>query len=209
MNEVRTVARESAASDAGGLVKIRKWVIHVEEVLHEFGPPADPPQLKGYIAIVTANPYAGRYVEDILPLMEALKPIGIQMAERLIAALGGKDKIKAYGKSAIVGENGELEHAALWHDPGGYGMRQIIKPSKAIVPSTKKVGGPGTTVDVPLAHVNAAYVRSHFDCIECRIPDAPRANEIVWIQSMSTGPRIYARAGGLQDKDVIGEDGLK
>lgn len=209
MNEVRTVQREASATEGGGLVKVRKFVLHVEEVLHEFGPAADPPQLKGYIAAVTANPYAGRHVKDLMPLMEALKPLGIQMAERLIAALGGKDRIKAYGKSAIVGENGELEHAALWHEPGGYGMRQIIKPSKAIVPSTKKVGGPGTTVDVPLAHVNAAYVRSHFDCIECRIADAPRANEIVWIQSMATGPRIYARAGGLEDKDVKGEDGLK
>jgi hypothetical protein len=211
MDDSRSIAeiRTTQAGDFGPLVKVRKYVIHIEEALHEFGPPADPPQLKGYIAAVTANPYAGRYVEDLMPLMEALKPLGRSMAERLIAALGGADRIVAYGKSAIVGENGELEHAALWHEPGGYGMRELIKPSKAIVPSTKKVAGPGRTVDVPLGHVNAAYVRSHFDCIECAIADAPRADEIVWVQAMATGPRIYDRAGGLKNSDVKGEDGLR
>ena len=195
--------------DFGKLVKVRKFVIHIEEVLHEFGPAANPPQLKGYIAAVAANPYAGRYVEDLMPLMEALKPLGTAMAQRLIDSLGGVDKIVAYGKSAIVGENGELEHAALWHEPGGYGMRELMDKSAAIVPSTKKVAGPGRPVDVPLAHVNAAYVRSHFDCIECSIPDAPRADEIVWIQSMATGARVYDRAGGLKASDIQGEDGLK
>lgn len=211
MDDARSISdiRTPAAGDFGELVKVRKFVIHIEEILHEFGPPADPPQFKGYIAAITANPHAGNYVDDLMPLMEALKPLGRAMAQRLIDALGGADRIVAYGKSAIVGENGELEHAALWHEPGGYGMRELIKPSKAIVPSTKKVAGPGRPVDVPLAHVNAAYVRSHFDCIECSIPDAPRANEIVWIQSMATGPRIYERAGGLKDSDVKGEDGLK
>jgi hypothetical protein len=193
----------------GELVKVRKFVVHIEETLHEFGPPADPPQLKGYIAAVAANPYAGGYVENLMPLMEELKPLGLAMAKRLIDALGGAEKIVAYGKSAIVGENGELEHAALWHEPGGYGMRQLITPSKAIVPSSKKVAGPGRTIDVPLAHANAAYVRSHFDCIECSIPDAPRADEIVWIQSMATGGRIYDRSGGLKASDIKGEDGLK
>lgn len=209
MDDARQVIQTAPGGDFGELVKVRKFVVHVEEVFHEFGPPADPPQLKGYIAAVTANPYAGRYVEDILPLMEALKPLGIAMAKRLMALLGGADAIVAYGKSAVVGENGELEHAALWHEPGGYGMRQLMEKSKAIVPSTKKIGGPGCPVDVPLAHANAGYVRSHFDCIECSIPDAPRANEIVWIQSMANGPRIYNRAGGLRHEDVVGEDGLR
>lgn len=211
MDDSRNFAdiQTTSAGDFGPLVKVRKFVIHIEEILHEFGPPANTPQHKGYIAAITANPHAGRYVEDLMPFMEALKPLGTAMAQRLIDALGGADRIVSYGKSAIVGENGELEHAALWHEPGGYGMRQLIKPSNAIVPSTKKVAGPGRTVDVPLGHVNAAYVRSHFDCIECSIPDAPRADEIVWIQSMATGPRIYQRAGGLQDSDVKGEDGLR
>ena len=205
LNEIRTTPE----GDFGPLVKVRKFVIHVEDVLHEFGPPASRPQRKGYIAAVTHNPYAGRYVEDLMPLMHALKPLGKAMAQRLIEALGGAGKIVAYGKSAIVGLGGELEHAALWHDPGGYGMRELIKPSKAIVPSTKKVTSAGRPVDVPLAHVNAAYVRSHFDCIECSIADAPRDDEIVWVQAMSTAPRIYDRAGGLKDSDVKGEDGLK
>jgi hypothetical protein len=205
LNDIRTTAE----GDFGPLVKVRKFVIHVEDVLHEFGPPAGRPQRKGYIAAVTHNPYAGRYVEDLMPLMNALKPLGKAMAQRLIDALGGAGKIVAYGKSAIVGLGGELEHAALWHDPGGYGMRELIKPSKAIVPSTKKVTSAGRPVDVPLAHVNAAYVRSHFDCIECSIADAPRDDEIVWIQAMATAPRIYDRAGGLKDSDVKGEDGLK
>ena len=209
MDDARQTVETAPAGDFGELVKVRKYVLHIEEVLHEFGPPANPPQRKGYIAAVTANPYAGKYVEDLMPLMAALKPLGIEMATRLIAALGGAGAIVAYGKSAVVGENGELEHAALWHEPGGYGMRELIQPSKAIVPSTKKVGGPGASVDVPIAHLNAAYVRSHFDSIECTIPDAPRANEIVWIQSMATGPRINARAGGLEAKDVMGEDGLR
>jgi hypothetical protein len=141
--------------------------------------------------------------------MAALKPLGIEMANRLMAALGGAEGIVAYGKAAVVGENGELEIAALWHEPGGYGMRQLIERSNAIVPSTKKVAGPGAAIDVPLGHANAAYVRSHFNCIECAIADAPRANEVVWIQAMATGARIYSRAGGLEDKDVKGEDGLR
>lgn len=209
MDDARQVIETAPAGDFGALVKVRKFVVHTEEVFHEFGPPADPPQLIGYIAAVTHNPYAGGYVEDILPLMEALKPLGIEMARRLMAALGGADRIVAYGKAAVVGENGELEHAALWHEPGGYGMRQLIEKSKAIVPSTKKVGGPGCAVDVPLGHANAAYVRSHFNCIECSIADAPRASEIVWVQAMATGPRIYSRSGGLLDSDVKGEDGLR
>ena len=209
MDDARQVIATAPAGDFGELVKVRKFVLHVEEVMHEFGPPADPPLQIGYVAAVAANPYAGRYVADILPLLEALKPMGMEMAKRLMAALGGGDKIVAYGKAAVVGENGELEIAALWHEPGGYGMRQLIEKSKAIVPSTKKVGGPGCTIDVPLGHANAAYVRSHFNSIECSIADAPRANEVVWIQSMANGPRIYTRSGGLEDKDAIGEDGLR
>ena len=209
MDAGRTSVETTAEGDFGELVKVRKFVMHIEEVLHEFGPPAKRPQLKGYVAAVTHNPYAGKYVDDILPLMEALKPMGMEMSKKLMAAMGGADAIVAYGKAAIVGENGELEHAALWHEPGGYGMRQLMEKSAAIVPSTKKVGGPGCTIDVPIAHANAAYVRSHFDTVVCSINDAPRANEIVWIQSMANAPRIYSRSGGLSDDDVVGEDGLR
>jgi hypothetical protein len=209
MSDSRTVVETTQEGNFGDLVKVRKFVIHVEEVLHEFGPAAETPQLKGYVAAITHNPYAGRYVEEILPLMEQLKPMGIVMAKKLMAWMGGSDAIVAYGKAAIVGENGELEHAALWHEPGGYGMRELMDKSAAIVPSTKKVGGPGCTIDVPIAHANAAYVRSHFDTVVCSINDAPRANEIVWIQSMSNAPRIYSRSGGMRDEDTKGEDGLR
>ena len=209
MDDARIAEVSASGGDFGDLVKVRKFVMHVEEILHEFGPPAETPQFKGYVAAVAHNPYAGRYVEDILPLMEQLKPMGIEMAQKLMAVLGGPDRIVAYGKAALVGENGELEHAALWHEPGGYGMRQLMEKSAAIVPSTKKVGGPGCAIDVPIAHANAAYVRSHFDTVVCSINDAPRANEIVWIQSMSTSARIYSRSGGLEDADVVGRDGLR
>lgn len=209
MDDGKAAITTTAEGDFGDLVKVRKFVLHYEEVLHEFGPPAEIPQLKGYVAAVTHNPYAGKYVQDILPLMEQLKPMGLEMAKKLMAILGGAENIVAYGKAAIVGENGELEHAALWHEPGGYGMRQLMEKSAAIVPSTKKVGVPGCAIDVPIAHANAAYVRSHFDTVVCSINDAPRANEIVWIQSMATSPRIYSRSGGLKDEDVKGDDGLR
>ena len=209
MDDGRAAAEAARDGMFGDLVRVRKFVLHVEESLHEFGPPAARPQLKGYVAAVARNPYAGRYVEDILPLMEQLKPMGVAMAKRLMAALGGAGEIVAYGKAAIVGENGELEHAALWHEPGGYGMRRLMARSAAIVPSTKKVGGPGCAIDVPIAHANAAYVRSHFDTVTCSLNDAPRADEIVWIQSMANGPRVHARSGGLEDRDVVGEDGLR
>jgi hypothetical protein len=159
---------------------------------------------------VIANPFAGRYVEDIAGFMEDLKPLGLDMAARLLAALGGEPAgIEGYGKGAIIGEGGELEHAALWHVPGGYAMRELLGGTKAIVPSAKKVGGLGARLDVPITHVNASYVRSHFDAIEVGVSDAPRAGEIVLALAMTTGPRVHARVGGLAAADVKGEDGLR
>ena len=191
-------------------VQIRKLVVTVEETRHEGGPAPVKPNLRGAVLAVIKNPFAGRYVEGIQPLMKDLEPLGLEMAKRLIAALGGSaSAIEAYGKGAIVGEAGELEHGALWHAPGGYGMRQLLGDSKAIVPSTKKVGGPGTRLDVPLAHINAAYVRSHFDAMEVGLSDAPRADEIVYALTMATGPRVHSRAGGLEAKDITGKDGLR
>jgi hypothetical protein len=162
------------------------------------------------ILAVIANPFAGRYVEDIAGFMEDLKPLGLDMAGRLLAALGGDPvAIEGYGKGAIIGEGGELEHAALWHVPGGYAMRELLGGTKAIVPSAKKVGGLGARLDVPITHVNASYVRSHFDAIEVGVSDAPRASEIVLALAMTTGPRVHARVGGLAAADVKGEDGLR
>ena len=161
-------------------IKLRKMQVSVEEIFHEGGPVADKPLCKASCIAVIENPFAGKYVEEISGFMDDLKPLGVEMAKKLIDALGGNaDNIQGYGKGAIVGEGGEIEHGALWHVPGGYSMRELIKDSMAIVPSTKKVGTPGTRLDVPMTHTNAAYVRSHFDSMEVGVTDAPRANELM------------------------------
>jgi hypothetical protein len=192
------------------LIAIRKIVTQVEEERHEFGPPPAESLLRGWVAVVMANPYAGGYVEQIVPLMEALKPVGKDMAERLVAAMGkGPEGIEAYGKGAVVGSAGELEHGALWHVPGGWGMREVLGHTKAIVPSSKKVGTLGTAIDIPVHHVNAAYVRSHFTAVEVRVPDAPRPDELMYVLAMTTGARPHARVGGLQAHEIVGEDGQR
>jgi hypothetical protein len=191
-------------------VRVRKKLILVEEIFHEGGPVATTPQLRGAALAVIHNPFAGAYVEHIESFMEDLKPLGLAMAQALVAALGGSARaVEGYGKGAIVGTAGELEHGALWHVPGGYAMRDLLGGAKAIVPSTKKVGAPGTRLDVPVTHINASYVRSHFDSIEVGIPDAPRADEILLALVMTTGPRIHARVGGLKASEIKGEDGLR
>lgn len=191
-------------------IAVRKFVTVVDEVLHENGPPPARPQRRGAVLAVIANPFAGRYVEDIQPFMDDLKPLGLAMAKRLVDALGGDiAAIEGYGKGAVIGAAGELEHGALWHNPGGYAMREVLGGAKAIVPSTKKVGGPGTRIDIPITHINASYVRSHFDAIEVGINDAPRAGEMVVILAMTTGPRVHSRSGGLEASAIKGEDGLR
>lgn len=191
-------------------IAVRKCAVTVEEIFHEGGPAASVPLKRGAALAVIANPYAGRYVEDIQGFMDDLKPFGLAMAQRLLAAMGGDAKaIQGYGKGAIVGAAGELEHGALWHVPGGYAMRELLGDAKAIVPSTKKVGGPGTRLDIPVTHVNASYVRSHFDAFEIGITDAPKANELLFALVMTTGPRIHARVGGLKASEIKGEDGLR
>ncbi|MDB2407217.1 amino acid synthesis family protein [Jannaschia sp.] len=188
---------------------IRKTLLSREDIFHEGGPPANTPLLRGWIMAVIANPFAGTYVENIQPFMEELKPLGVDMASKLAAALGGPDAIEGYGKGAIVGEGGESEHGALWHAPGGYAMREVLGGAKAIVPSTKKVGGLGARLDVPVTHKDASYVRGHFDAIEVGCPDAPRAGEMAVVLVMTTGARIHDRAGGLAAADIKGEDGLR
>ncbi|KQS78900.1 hypothetical protein ASG25_09840 [Rhizobium sp. Leaf384] len=191
-------------------VIVRKFVVSVDEIFHEGGPVSDTPLRRASVLAVIENPFAGAYVEDIAFFMDELKPLGLAMARRLIDALGGDPAaVEGYGKGAIVGSAGELEHAALWHNPGGYAMRGLLGDARAIVPSTKKVGGPGTRLDVPITHINASYVRSHFDAVEVGIGDAPRANEMVLALAMTTGPRIHARVGGLKASEIKGEDGLR
>ena len=213
------------------MIEIRRVLTHVEDIRHEFGPPAAVPLRRGSIAVVLTNPFAGRYVPDILPWMNELNPLGVALAGQLRAAMDvPAERIEGYGKGAIVGAAGELEHGALWHVPGGYAMRELLgwkgdraayvagqggaasgQPGNAlaIVPSTKKVGPPGATLDVPLTHINASYVRSHFDAIEVRVPGAPTADEIVFVLAMSTGPRVHARVGGLKAADIAQWNGLR
>jgi len=191
-------------------VEIRKRLISVEEIFHEGGPVAEQPLRRAAALVVIRNPFAGRYVEKIDGFMDDLKPLGLEMARSLVAALGGDAKVvEGYGKGAIVGSAGEIEHGALWHVPGGYAMRELLGDAKAIVSSTKKVGGPGTRLDIPITHINASYVRSHFDAMEVGIADAPRADEILLALVMTTGARVHARVGGLKASEIKGEDGLR
>lgn len=191
-------------------IELRKRLLTVEEIFHEGGPVAAVPLKRAAAISVIANPFAGRYVEDIAFFMKTLQPLGVEMAQALVAALGGDPAVvQGYGKGAIVGAAGELEHGALWHVPGGYAMRAVLGDAKAIVPSAKKVGGPGTRLDIPVTHINASYVRSHFDAIEVGVPDGPRADELALVLVMTTGARIHARVGGLAAAEIRGEDGLR
>lgn len=191
-------------------VQVRKYAVAIEEIFHEGGTRAGTPLKRGVALAVIANPFAGRFVPDIEGFMKDLNPLGLELANRLVAALGGDPKrIEGYGKGAIVGGAGEIEHGALWHVPGGYAMREVLGDAKAIVPSTKKVGAPGARLDVPVTHINASYVRSHFDAVEVGLSDAPKADEILLALVMTTGSRIHARVGGLRAQDIEGKDGLR
>jgi hypothetical protein len=191
------------------LVEVRKTQLSIEEVHHERGPRVDPPLRVGTVVAVVRNPYAGRHEPDLLPFMAELRSLGHELSERLVAALGGADRVEAYGKAALVGEDGELEHGAVWHEAGGWAMRQVLGERKAIVPAAKTIGGPGTRLMIPLGHTQAAYVRSHFGVAEMTVWDAPRRDEIAFGLAMATGGRIHARLGGLASADVKGEDGLR
>lgn len=189
---------------------IRKVVVLTEDIFHDGGPAADAPRRRGAAMALVKNPFAGRHVEDLQPAMDDLKPLGLMLTDRLIDALGGDASvIDGYGKGAVVGTGGEIEHGALWHVPGGYAMRERLGASRAIVPSAMKVGAFGSRLDVPLGHANAAYVRSHFDAIEVSAPDGPRPDEILFCLAMACGGRIHSRMGGLEAWQVKGEDGLR
>jgi hypothetical protein len=191
-------------------VRVRKKLTTLEEIFHEGGSVASTPLRRAAALAVIRNPFAGRYEPDIAGFMDDLKPLGFEMARAVIEVLGGDARlVEGYGKGAIIGSAGELEHGALWHVPGGYGMRELLGGAKAIVASTKKVGGPGTRLDIPITHINASYVRSHFDAMEVAVTDAPCADEIVLALVMTTGPRVHARVGGLKASEIKGEDGLR
>ncbi len=188
---------------------LRKTMLFVEDIHHDNGPAPTHPRRRAAIIALVKNPFAGGYIADLQPAMDDLKPLGLMLTDRLIDALDGPEGIDGYGKAAMAGENGELEHTALWHVPGGYAMRARLGEAKAIVPSCMKLGGIGTRLDIPLGHINAAYVRSHFDGMEVGVPDGPRAGELLFALAMSRGPRIHNRMGGLAEADVKGIDGLR
>lgn len=188
---------------------IRKIKISLEEIWHERGPRRPAPLLVGTALAVIHNPYAGCYEENLLGFQQELRALGSELSARLVAELGGAEKIEAYGKGVIVGEDGELEHGAVWHEAGGWAMRETLGNPKAIVPAAKTIGGPGTRLMVPLGHIHAAYVRSHFNTAEMTVWDGPRRDEIAFGLVMATGGRVHARIGGLRAEDISVHDGQR
>ncbi len=191
--------------------KIRKLIVQVEETRLEMSRPVHPPTRKAVAIAVIENPFAGRYHDDLSELTDIGEELGGLLGERCVQALGIQPhQAESYGKAAIVGEAGELEHAAaILHPKLGAPLRKALEKGAALVPSAKKVGGLGAAIDVPLGHKDAAYVRSHFDAIEARVADAPRANEIVVAVAVTDSGRPLARVGGLQKQEIKGQDGLR
>ncbi|MCE8539620.1 amino acid synthesis family protein [Ruegeria pomeroyi] len=193
------------------MTKIRKIAVFIEETRIEAGREISPPTRKAVAVAVIENPFAGRYVEDLGELMDTGAELGALLGERCVQALGIRpEQAESYGKSAMVGENGELEHAAaILHPKLGAPLRKAVEKGAALVPSSKKMGSPGQVLDVPLGHKDAAYVRSHFDGIEVRLNDAPRANEIMVAVAVTDSGRPLPRVGGLTHDAAEGKDGLR
>jgi hypothetical protein len=193
------------------IAAIRKIVVQIDEIHMEMGRPVVPPTRRAVAMAVIANPFAGQYSENLDELMLIGEELGGLLGDKCVAALGvAPEEAQSYGKAAIVGEAGELEHAAaILHPKLGGGLRRAVFKGAALVPSAKKLGGLGTAIDVPLGHKDAAFVRSHFDAIEARVADAPRANEIVVAVAVTASGRPLARVGGLTVAEIKGEDGLR
>ncbi|TXH36635.1 MAG: amino acid synthesis family protein [Rhodospirillaceae bacterium] len=191
--------------------KIRKLMIQIEEVHQEADKDIVPPVRKAAAIAVIENPFAGRYVEDLTLLMDIGEEMGDLLGRRAVAALGIQPaQAESYGKAALVGEAGELEHAAaILHPKLGKPLRAAVEKGAALVPSAKKRGGLGAPIDVPLGHKDAAFVRSHFDAMEVRIADAPRAHEILIAVVVTDSGRPLPRVGGLQASEIEGKDGLR
>lgn len=190
---------------------IRKLIVQVEEVRLEMGQPVSPPTRRALAMAVIVNPYAGRYAANLDELIAIGEELGALLGDKCVAALGIEPSAAhSYGKAAIVGETGELEHAAaILHPKLGAPLRKAVSKGAALVPSAKKMGTLGTAIDVPLGHKDAAFVRSHFDAMEARVSDAPRANEIVVAVVVTDSGRPLARIGGLQAHEAVGVDGLR
>ena len=190
------------------LIAIRKRSLTIETQYHEGGPaPAVPLRQAAALAVIR-NPFAGQYEPDLMPFMAELRSMGTELATELVQALG-REGVETYGKAAIVGINGELEHGAVWHEAGGWAMRQVLGEPKAIVPSAKAVASAGYRLMVPLHHIHAAYVRSHFNTMEVGLQDGPRPDEILFALVMGTGQRVHARLGGLTKEQVSVHDGQR
>ena len=192
-------------------LEMRKVVTVVEEVMADGGKPVEKPYKKCAAVAVIKNPFAGKYVEDLTELIDTGEYLGGFLAQKAVEAMGIDPKdAESYGKAAIIGEAGELEHgAAILHPKLGKPMRDAVNGGKAIIPSAKKMGGPGTTLDVPLHYKDAAFVRTHYDAMEVRLHDAPKADEIVVAVVVTSGGRPHPRIGGLQKNEIKGEDGLR
>jgi len=190
---------------------IRKIIVQVDEIHFDGGKTVNPPTRRALAIAVIANPYAGRFSESLDELIDIGEELGGMLGERCVQALGiTPEQAQSYGKAAIVGEGGELEHAAaILHPKLGAPLRKAVSKGAALVPSAKKQGTLGTAIDVPLGHKDAAFVRSHFDAMEARVADAPRANEIVVAVVVTDSGRPHPRIGGLQVQEIVGEDGLR
>jgi hypothetical protein len=191
--------------------KIRKIIVQVDEIHQDGGKAVHPPTRRALAMAVIDNPYAGRFCENLDELIDIGEELGGLLGERCVQALGiAPAQANSYGKAAVVGEGGELEHAAaILHPKLGAPLRVAVSQGAALVPSAKKQGTLGTAVDVPLGHKDAAFVRSHFDAMEARVADAPRANEIVVAVVVTDSGRPHARVGGLQVHEIVGKDGLR
>lgn len=190
-------------------MEILRFYTTIEEAFSEGGVALERPLRRVAVAAVIHNPFAGRYVEDLAPLIELGGQLGEELGKRAVTALG-EEAVESFGKAAIVGTDGEREHAAaLLHPSLGAPLRDAVGGGKAIIPSAKKLGAPGTTIDVPLHYKDAMFVRSHFDAMEVRIGDAPRPDEIVVIVAVTNGGRPHPRVDGLRKEEALGEDGLR
>ena len=190
------------------LIEIRKRSLNIETIYHEGGPVAATPLRLAAACAVVRNPYAGRYEPDLMPFMAELRSLGTLLAEELVDVLG-KENVEVYSKAAIVGVDGELEHAAVWHEAGGWAIRAVLDEPKAIVPAAKAVAATGYRLMVPLHYIHACYVRSHYNSMEIGIQDAPRPREILFALVMGTGGRVHSRLGGLTKEAVAVGDGQR
>ncbi|NLY34848.1 MAG: amino acid synthesis family protein [Alcaligenaceae bacterium] len=189
-------------------IEIRKTVLTLEDIYHDGGPPVQEPLKCAVAFAVVKNPFAGRYEENLIDFMKALRNVGFDLATKLVNALG-KDKVESYGKAAIVGLNGEAEHGAVWHEAGGWAMREVLGNPKAMVPASQVTASAGFRLIMPLHYIHASYVRSHFNSIEVGAVDSPKPDELLFALGMATGPRLHSRLGGLLIENVVGEDGQR